>query len=165
MFYLCLYFCSLAGFPGPVLICISFVTCKLLCGLILILCNICIAPNPTRLVQSTSQFKTRMICTHPGTINATRNNQCNPDMQCSNTWTMDTSQDCKSNAKSIMIIIYMRTGVLLEGLGEQVGFRLWLKCGVCLCVADGERQIIPSYRTLIGEGSLAWIFLSDRREL
>ena len=30
-----------------------------------------------------------------------RNNQCSPDMQCSNTWTMETSHDCKSNTKSI----------------------------------------------------------------
>ena len=110
-----------------------------------------------------------------------------------------TSHDCRSNAKSIIIIIYIKTGVLLEGLGEK-----WvLKCDlneeyVCVwrmekgrlfqvtgplqekewvfssfflfsflerrdlqftvdrneeyvCVADGERQIIPSYRTLTGE--------------
>ena len=29
------------------------------------------------------------------------NHQCNPDMQCSNTWTMETSHDCKSDTKSI----------------------------------------------------------------
>ena len=60
------------------------------------------------------------------------NNQCNPDMQCSNTWTMETSHDWKSNTRSI------KNWVLLEGLGKQVGFQLWLKWRVCLCVADGE---------------------------
>ena len=38
-------------------------------------------------------------------MHTSRNNQCNPDMQCSNTWTMDTSHDCKSDTKSIIIII------------------------------------------------------------
>ena len=71
------------------------------------------------------------------------NNQCNPDMQCSNTWTIETSQDCKSNTKS------NKNWVLLEGLGEQVGFQLRLKCGVCLWVADGERQIIPDYSKMM----------------
>ena len=89
-------------------------------------------------------------------------------MQCSNTWTMDTSHDCKSNTKSIILIIYIKTGVLLEGLGEQVGFQLWLKW-VCLCVADWEKQIIPSYRSLIGERSLSLIgeraFLFEQRDL
>jgi len=53
------------------------------------------------------------------------NNQCNPDMQCSNTWTIETSKDCKSNTRS------NKNWVLLEGLG-QVGFQLRLKWGVCL---------------------------------
>ena len=87
------------------------------------------------------------------------NHQCNPDMQYSNTWTMETSHDCKSNTKS------NKNWVLLEGLGEQVGFQLWLKWGVCLCVANGERQIIPGYGTLIGERSLAWVFLFEQRDL
>ena len=30
-------------------------------------------------------------------------------MQYSNTWTTDTSNDCKSNAMGIMIIIYIKT--------------------------------------------------------
>ena len=34
-------------------------------------------------------------------MHTSRNNQCKPDMLCSNTWTMETSHDCKSNAKSI----------------------------------------------------------------
>ena len=34
-------------------------------------------------------------------MHTSRNNQCNPDMQCSNTWTMDTSHEYKSNTKSI----------------------------------------------------------------
>ncbi len=46
------------------------------------------------------------------------NNQCNLDMQCSYTWTMETSHDWKSNTKSI------KNWVLLEGLGKQVGFQL-----------------------------------------
>ena len=55
---------------------------------------------PTRLAQSTSQFKTRMGDIRISTWNmrsnvnskaqanmhTSRNNQCNPDMQCSNTW-------------------------------------------------------------------------------
>ena len=73
-------------------------------------------------------------------------------MQCSNTWTMETSHDWKSNTKSF------KNWILLEGLGKQVGFQLWLKWGVCLCVAD-ERQIIPGYGTLIGERSLAYVFV------
>ena len=28
------------------------------------------------------------------------NHQCSPDMQCNNTWTMETSHNCKSNTKS-----------------------------------------------------------------
>ena len=44
------------------------------------------------------------------------NNQCNLDMQCSNTWTMETFHDWKSNTKSI------KNWVLLEGLGKQVVF-------------------------------------------
>ena len=36
------------------------------------------------------------------------NNRCNPDTQYSNTWTMDTSHDCRSNTKSIIIIIYIK---------------------------------------------------------
>ena len=88
-------------------------------------------------------------------MHTSRNNRCNPDMQCSNTWTMDTSHDCKSDAKSIT------NWVLLERLGEQAGFQLWLKWGMCLCAADGERQIIPGYGTLIGERSLARVFLSE----
>ena len=92
-------------------------------------------------------------------MHTSRKNQCNPDMQYSNTWTMDTS-----NTKSIIIVIH-KNWVLLEGLGEQVGFQLWLKWGVCLCVADGERQIIPGYGTLIGERSLAWVFVFEQRDL
>ena len=38
-------------------------------------------------------------------MHTSRNSQCNPDMQCSNIWTMETSHDCKSNTKSIIIII------------------------------------------------------------
>ena len=87
--------------------------------LIIIIRNTYIALNPTRLAQSPLQFKTRMdirintwnrhtpddptptakrrqTCTHPGTISATHT---------SNTWTMDTSHDCKSNTKSNTIII------------------------------------------------------------
>ena len=52
---------------------------------------------------------------------------------------METSHDWKSNTKSI------KNWVLLEGLGKQVGFQLWLKWGVCLCVADGERQIVGCF--------------------
>ena len=81
--------------------------------------NTYIAPNATRLAQSTySQVKARMniristwnmhtlddptptakrrqTCTHPGTISTT---------QTCNAWTMDTSHDCKSNTKSVIII-------------------------------------------------------------
>ena len=76
-------------------------------------------------------------------MHTSRNNQCNPDMQCSNTWTIETSHDCKSNTET------NKNWVLLEGLGEQVGFQLWLKWGVCLCVADGERQIIYIHYLLL----------------
>ena len=90
--------------------------------------NSYIAPNQTRLAQSTSHFKTRMnirintwnACTHQRTqcqqqstckgvhMHTSRNNQWqrNPDMQPSNTWTMDTSHDCKSNTESITTIIH-----------------------------------------------------------
>ena len=144
---------------------------------LIIIHNSYIVPNPTRLAQSTSQFRTRMdirintwnmytlddptstakprqTCTHPGTISATQT--C---MQCSNTWTIEISHNCKSDTKS------NKNWVLLEGLGEQVGFQLWLKWGVCLCVADRERQIILGYGTLIGERSLAWVFLFEQRDL
>ena len=87
--------------------------------IIIIIRNSYIAPNPTRLTQSTSQFKTRMDIriktrnTRRSNVNSkaqanmhtSRNNKCNPDMQCSNTWTTETSHDCKSNAKNIIIII------------------------------------------------------------
>ena len=36
-------------------------------------------------------------------MHTSRNNQCNLDMQCSNTWTMETCHDCKSNTKSIIL--------------------------------------------------------------
>ena len=39
-------------------------------------------------------------------MHTSRNNQCNPDMQSSNTWTMETSHDWKSYTKGIIIIIY-----------------------------------------------------------
>ena len=82
--------------------------------IIIIIRNSYIAPNPTRLTQSTSQFKTRMdirinTCIHQtiqrqqqaqANMHTSRNNKCNPDMQCSNTRTMETSHDCKSNTKS-----------------------------------------------------------------
>ena len=41
-------------------------------------------------------------------MHTSRNNQCIPNMQCSNTWTMDTAHVCKSNTKSITTIIYIR---------------------------------------------------------
>ena len=41
------------------------------------------------------------------------NSQCNPDMQCSNTWTMETSHDCKSNTKSIILIIYINNRLFM----------------------------------------------------
>ena len=78
---------------------------------IIIIRNIYMARNPTWLAQSTSQVQTRMnirINTYAytrrsnanskaqATMHTSRNNQCNPDMQCSNTWTMETSHDCKS---------------------------------------------------------------------
>ena len=40
---------------------------------------------------------------------------------------MDTTHDCKSNAKDIIIVIYIEAKVLLEDLGKQVGFQLWIK--------------------------------------
>ena len=60
-----------------------------------------------RLAQSNSQFKTRMnIRINTSNMHTpddptptekrrhtSRNNQCNPDMQWSNAWTMDTSHD------------------------------------------------------------------------
>ena len=74
--------------------------------IIIIIRNTYIAPNPTRLAQSTSQFKTRMNIRMntwnmhtpddpssnanskvQANMHTSRNNQCNPDMQCSNTWT------------------------------------------------------------------------------
>ena len=104
--------------------------------IIIIICNSYIAPNPTRLAQSTSQFKTRMdmsmnqymkhAYTRRSNVNSkaqanmhtSRNHQCDPDMQCSSTRTMETSHDCKSNTESI------KNWVLLEGLREQAGFQL-----------------------------------------
>ena len=129
--------------------------------IIIIIRNSYIAPNPTWLAQSTSQFQNKNghqnqymkhAYTRRSNVNSKAqanmhtswNHQCNPDMQGSNTWTMDTSHDCKSNTKS------NKNWFLLEGLREQVGFQLWLKWGVCLRVADGERQIIAGYGTLIG---------------
>ena len=47
-------------------------------------------------------------------MHTSRNNQCNLNMQCSNTRTMDTSHDCKSNTESIIIIIYVKTGFYLK---------------------------------------------------
>ena len=147
--------------------------------IIIIIRNSYVAPNPTWLAQSNSQFKTRMEIRSntwnmhtpddvwrsnvnskvQANMHTSRNNQYNPDKQCSNTWTMETSHDCKSNTKS------NKNWVLLEGLGEQAGFQLWLKWGVCLCVVDGDRQIIPGYGTLIGDRSLAWVFLFEQRDL
>ena len=83
----------------------------------IIIRNSYIAPNPARLAQSTSQFKTRMdirintwnihtpdrsnVNSKAQTnMHTSRNNQRNPDMQCSDTWTMETSYDCKSNANT-----------------------------------------------------------------
>ena len=53
-----------------------------------------------------------------------QNNQCDPDMQCSNTWAMDTSHDRKSNTKSIIIIIYIRIKNKLGAIrfGRRSGF-------------------------------------------
>ena len=144
--------------------------------LLIIIRNSYIAPNQTRLAQSNSHFQNKnghqnqyMKYAYTRRSNANSKaranmhtswkNQCSPDMQCSNTWTRETSHDWKSNTKSI------NNWVLLEGLGKQVGFQLWLKWGVCLSVADGERQIIPGYGTLIGERSLAWVFLFEQRDL
>jgi len=45
-------------------------------------------------------------------MHTSRNNQCNPDTQYSNTWTMHTSHDCKSNTKSIIIIIYIKKEII-----------------------------------------------------
>ena len=88
-------------------------------------------------------------------MHTSRNNQCNPDMQCSNTWTIEISHDCKSNTES------NKNWVLLEGLGEQVGFQLWLKWGVCLCVADGERQIIYLlFATVLSIRSFTYVNIS-----
>ena len=93
--------------------------------------NSYIAPNPTRLAQSTSQFKTRMdikintrnmhtpddptstaerrqTCTHPGTICATQT--CNAAIH--------------GPSKHVMIAKSNKNWVLLEGLGEEVGFQL-----------------------------------------
>ena len=102
-----------------VLLCFVLTRDLLIIIVIIIIRNTYIAPNPTRLAQSTSQFKTRMnirintwnmhIYTRRSNTNSkvqanmhtSRNNQSNPDMQCSNTWTMDTSHDCKSNTNSI----------------------------------------------------------------
>ena len=102
--------------------------------MIIIIRNSYIAPNPTRLAQSTSQFKTRMdqnqymkhAYTRRSAVNSkvqanmrtSWNHQCNPDMQCSNTWAIETSHDCKSNPKS------NKNWVLLEGVGKQVSFQL-----------------------------------------
>ena len=37
--------------------------------------------------------------------------------------------------------------------------------GVCSYVVDGDRQIIPGYGMLIGERSLALVFLFEQRDL
>ena len=77
------------------------------------------APNPTRLAQKhfTIQSKnghqnqymkqaytrrSNVISKAQANMHTSRNNQCNPDMQCSNTWTMETSHDCKLNTNSII---------------------------------------------------------------
>ena len=72
---------------------------------------------------------------------------------------MDTSHDCKSNTKSTIIIMYIK----LKKGEKRFYWNIWenkwvFNCDLneeCVCVADGERQIIPGYRTLIGERSLA----------
>ena len=53
----------------------------------------------------TPTAKRRQTCAHPGTVNAIKTYR-------------------KSNAKAIIIVIYTKARVLLEGLGEQVGFQL-----------------------------------------
>ena len=86
------------------------------------------------------------------------NSQCNPDMQCISTWTMDTSHDCKSNTKRIIIKKFFKW-VLLEGLGEQVGFQLWLKWGVCVWrmeKADYSRLRDPERRKISGLSISFW---------
>ena len=48
----------------------------------------------------TPTAKRRQTRTHPGTVNAIKT--YNAEI---NTWAMDTSHDCKSDAKSIILII------------------------------------------------------------
>ena len=68
----------------------------------------------------TSTAKCRQTCTHPGTVNAVKT--CSAAIHGTRTHLMIAG----SNAKSIIIIIYIKKWVLLEGLGEQVGFQLEL---------------------------------------
>ena len=93
----------------------------------------------------TPTAKRRQTCTHPRTINAIKT--CSAAIQ--GPWT------------HLMITNQMQKALYTEKMGFYWKFweNKWVfNCDLneeCVCVADGERQIIPGYRTLIGDRSLA----------
>ena len=98
-----------------------------------------------------STAKRRQTCTHPGTISATLT--CNAIIH--GPW------------KHLMIANQIQRASK-TGFYWNVWENKWVfNCdlGVCLCVADVERQIIPGYGTLMGERSLAWVFLFEQKDL
>ena len=101
----------------------------------------------TRLSNVNSKVQTNM--------HTSRNNQCNPDMQCSNTWTMDTSHDWKSNTKSIIITIYINKLGSIGRFGRTSGFStVTLMRSMFVCggwrKADYSRLRDPDRRKIYG---------------
>ena len=102
--------------------------------------------------MSDAQAATKHAHISPGTFAQTCRGR-----KCSNTWTMETSHDRKSNTvKSI------KNWILLEGLGEQVGFQLRYEFVSAVWRMEKGRSVSlfqpiqwHGGGTLIGERSLA----------